>query len=89
MVTLQLNHVTSDREWRQCELSKRKGSSHSINCSHLANDVSNLGIHTSLMVMRSEKVKNTLNSKVSKLRVYLMNKTRPFMWWKNHFVTLW
>jgi hypothetical protein len=41
------------------------------------------------MVMRNEKAINTPNSKVSKLRVYLLNKTKSFMWWRNHYVALW
>ncbi len=32
--------------------------------------------------MRSEKAISMLNSKVSKLRMYLLNKTRLFMWWR-------
>ncbi len=79
MVTLQLNHMTNDR----------KRSYHSITLFTLSNDVLDLSIHTSPMVMRSEKAINTLNSKVSKLRVYLLNKTRPFMWWRNHSIALW
>jgi hypothetical protein len=39
-----------------------------------SNDVSNLNIHTSPMVMRSEKAISTFNSKVSKFQVYLLNK---------------
>ncbi len=78
-----------NREWRKCELSRVKGSSHSITLFTPSNDVSDLSIHTFQMVMRSEKGISTFNSKVFKLRVYLLNKTKPFMWLKNHFVALW
>jgi hypothetical protein len=78
-----------NREWRKHELSKGEGSSHFITLFTPSNDISNLNIHTFPMVMKSEKAISTLNSKVSKLRMYLLNKTRSFMWWKNHFVTLW
>jgi hypothetical protein len=78
-----------NREWRKRELSIGEGSSHSITLFTPNNDVSNLSIHTSPMVMKSEKAISTLNYKVSKLRVYLLNKTRSFMWWRNHFVALW
>jgi hypothetical protein len=74
-----IEHVLN-REWKKCELSKGEGSSHFITLFTPNNDVSNLSKHTSLMVMRSEKAISTLNPKVSKLRVYLLNKSRPFMW---------
>jgi len=54
-----------------------------------SNDVSDVSIHTSLMVLRSEKAISTINSKVSKLRVYLLKKTKLFMWWRNHSIALW
>jgi hypothetical protein len=56
-----------NKEWKKCELSKGKGNSHSITLFTPSNDVSDLSIHTSPMVMRSEKAINTLNSKMSKL----------------------
>jgi hypothetical protein len=63
-------------EWGKCELSRGEGSSHSITLFTPSNDVSDLIIHISPMVMRSERAINTLNSKVSKLQVYLLNKTK-------------
>jgi hypothetical protein len=78
-----------NREWKKRELSRRKGSFHSITFFTPSNDVLDLSIHTSPMVMRNEKAINTLNSKMSKFRVYLLNKTKPFMWWRNNYVTLW
>jgi hypothetical protein len=78
-----------NREWRKCELLKGEGSSHSITLFTPSIDISELSIHTSPMVMRSKKVINTLNPKVSKLQVYLLNKSRPFMWWRNHSIALW
>ncbi len=78
-----------NREWRKHELSRGKGSSHSITLFTPINDVSDLSIHTSAMVMRNEKAVSTLNSKVFKLQVYLLKKTRPFMWWRKHYVVLW
>jgi hypothetical protein len=57
------------------ELSRGEGSSHSITLFTPSNEVSNLNMHTSPMVMKSEKAISTFNSKVSKLRVYLLNKT--------------
>jgi hypothetical protein len=56
-----------NREWRKRELLKGEGSSHSITLFTLSNDVSDLSIHTSPMVMKSEKAISTLNSKMSKL----------------------
>jgi hypothetical protein len=56
-----------NREWKKHELSKGEGSSHSITLFTPSNDVSDLNIHTFLMVMRSEKAINMFNSKVSKL----------------------
>ncbi len=76
-----------NKEWKKNELSR--GDFHSITLFTPSNDVSDLSIHISLMVMRSEKVINMLNSKMSKLQMYLLNKTMPFMWWRNHFVALW
>jgi hypothetical protein len=78
-----------NREWQKRELLKGRINSHSITFFTPRNDVSNLSIHTSPMVMKSEKAISTFNSKVFKLQVYLLNKTKPFMWWKNHFVALW
>ncbi len=78
-----------NREWRKRELSKGEGSSHSITFFTPSNDILDLSIHTFPMVMRSEKAISTLNSKVSKLRVYLLNKTKLFMWWRNHSIALW
>ncbi len=78
-----------NREWRKRELSRGEKSFHSITLFTPSNDVSDLSIHTSPMVMRSEKAISTLNSKVSKLRVYFLNKSRPFMGWWNHYVALW
>jgi hypothetical protein len=78
-----------NREWRKGELSRGERSSHFITLFTPSNDVSDLSIHTSPMVMRSEKAISVFNSKVSKLRMYLLNKTRSFMWWRNHYVTLW
>jgi hypothetical protein len=56
-----------NREWRKHELSRGKGSYHSITLFTPSNDVSDLNIHTSLMVMKSKKAMSTFNSKVSKL----------------------
>jgi hypothetical protein len=44
-----------NREWRMHELSKGKGSSHSITLFTSSNDVSDLSIYTSPMVMRKKK----------------------------------
>jgi len=77
-----------NREWIKRELSRGEGNSHFITLFTPSNDVSNLSIHTSPMVMKNEKAISTLNSKVFKLRVYLLNKTRSFVWWRNHFITL-
>ncbi len=68
-----------NREWRKRELSRGEGSFHSITLFTPSNDVLDLSIHTFLMVMRSEKAISTLNSKMSKLRMYLLNKTKLFM----------
>jgi len=70
-------------------MSRGERSFHSITLFTPSNGVSDLNIHTSPMIMRSEKAISTFNSKVSKLQMYLLNKTRPFMWWKNHYVALW
>jgi hypothetical protein len=64
---------------------KGERSFHFITLFTPSNDVLDLNIHTSPMVMRSEKAISTFNSKVCKLRMYLLNK----MWWKNHYVALW
>jgi hypothetical protein len=56
-----------NREWEKRELLKGEGSFHSITLFTPSNGVLDLSIHTSPMVMRSEKVISTLNSKVSKL----------------------
>jgi hypothetical protein len=63
-------------EWGKCELSKGEGSSHSITLFTPSNDISDLSIHISPMVMRSERAISTQNSKVSKLQVYFLNKIR-------------
>jgi hypothetical protein len=89
-----LNHMTRiecalNREWRKCELSRGKISSHSIKLFIPSNDISDFSIHTSPMVMKSKKAISTLNSKVSKFWMYLLNKTRSFMRWGNHSVALW
>jgi len=73
MVILQLNHMTNNktclnREWRKCELSKGERSFHSITLFTHSNDILDLNIHTSLMVMKTKKAISTLNSKVSKLQ---------------------
>jgi hypothetical protein len=78
-----------NREWKKRELSRGERSSHSITLFTPSNDVLDLNIHISPMVMRSEKAISTFNSKVSKLQMYLLNKTKPFMWWGNHYVALW
>ncbi len=52
-----------------------------------SNDVSDLNIHTFPMVMKTEKDISMLNSKLSKFLVYLLNKSKPFVWWRNHYVT--
>jgi hypothetical protein len=78
-----------NKERRKHELSKGKGSFQSMTLFTPSNEILNLSIHTSLMVMRTEKVISMFNSKMSKLQVYLLNKTRVFMWWKNHYVALW
>ncbi len=52
-----------NREWRKRELSRGEISSHSITLFTPSNDISDLSIHTSPMVMRSEKAISTLNSK--------------------------
>jgi hypothetical protein len=83
-----IEHALS-REWRKRELLKGERSSHPITLFTPSNDVSDLSIHTSPMVMKSKKAISMLNFKVSKLRVYLLNNTKPFMWWKNHYVALW
>jgi len=75
-----------NREWRKHELLRGKKSFHPITLFTPSNDVSDLSIHNSPMVMRSKKAMGMLNSKVSKLQMYLLNKTRPFMWWRNHSV---
>jgi hypothetical protein len=55
------------REWKKHELSRGKKSFHPITLFTPSNDISDLNIRTSPMVMRSEKAISTLNSKVSKL----------------------
>jgi hypothetical protein len=72
-----------NKEWRKRELSKGERSFHSIKLFIPSNDILNLSIHTFPMVMRTEKAISMFNSKVSKLRVYFLNKTRLFMWWRN------
>jgi hypothetical protein len=78
-----------NREWKKRELSRKERSSHSITLFTPSNDILDLSIHTSLMVMRNEKAISTFNSKVSKLQVYLLNKTMLFIWWRNHIVAMW
>jgi hypothetical protein len=78
-----------NRECRKHELLKGEGSSHSITLFTPSNDILDLSIHTFPMVMKIEKATNTFNSKVSKLQVYLLDKIKLFIWWKNHFVALW
>ncbi len=78
-----------NREWRKRELSRGKRSYNSITLFTPSKDILDLNIHTSPMVMRNEKAISTLTSKVSKLRMYLLNKTMMFMRWRNHYVTLW
>jgi len=75
-----------NKEWKRRELSKGEILFHLITLFIPSNDVLDLSIHTSPMVMRDEKAINTLNSKMSKLQVYLLNKTMSFMWWRNHSV---
>jgi len=76
-----------NREWRKCELSRGERNSHSITLFTPSNDISDLSIHTSPMVMRNEKAISMLNSKVSKRLVYLLNKTRPSLEEKHVFST--
>jgi hypothetical protein len=78
-----------NKEWKKHERSIREGNFHSITLFTPSNDVLDLNIHTFPMVMMSKKVISTFNPKVSELRVYFPNKIKPFMWWRNHFVTLW
>jgi len=56
-----------NRNWKMCELSRGERSSHSITLFAPSNDVLDLSIHTSPIVMRSEKAISMFNSKVSKL----------------------
>ncbi len=78
-----------NKEWGKCELSRGEGSFHSITLFTPNNDVLDLNIHTFPMVIRSKKVISTFNSKVSKLQMYLLNKTKSFMWWRNYSIALW
>jgi len=55
-----------NREWQKRELLRGEGNSQSITLFTPNNDILDLSIHTSPMVMKSEKAISTLNSKVSK-----------------------
>jgi hypothetical protein len=61
-----------NREWRKRELPKGERSSHFITLFTPNNDVLDLNIHIFPMVMRNKKAISTLNSKMSKLRVYFL-----------------
>jgi hypothetical protein len=65
MVIFQLNHMTMiehalNREWKKHELLRGEGNSHSITLFKPSNDVFDLSIHTSSMVMKSKKAISTL-----------------------------
>jgi hypothetical protein len=61
-----IKHVLN-REWKKRELLRGERNFHSITLFTPNNDVSDLNLHTSPMVMKSKKTISMLNSKMSKL----------------------